>query len=205
MRMTMKQVQNLLQYLGYYEGVPDDKYGPLTRQATEEFQIAYATIGVDGIPGPEVEAALIDAVSTGKYFKGEQQTQDIPDYGESWDSIKYFKREEFHCKCGKYCNGYPVEPDLGMVRIADAIRERLGAPVRVNSGIRCEDHNRAVGGASGSQHLYGKAADLQKPSGVTPSRMAEIAEDIMGDTGGIGIYSWGIHIDNRKTKSRWNG
>lgn len=198
--MTMKQVQNLLQYLGYYEGVPDDKYGPLTRQATEEFQIAYATIGVDGIPGPEVEAALIDAVSTGMYFKAEQPQEDPG----SWDDIKYFRRDEFHCKCGK-CGGFPVEPDLGMVRIADAIRERLGVPVHVNSGVRCEAHNRAVGSTSGSQHLYGMACDLQKPKGIVAARMAEIAEDIMGNTGGIGIYSWGIHIDNRKTKSRWNG
>lgn len=201
MRMTMKQIQNLLQYLGYYEGVPDNEYGPLTRQATEEFQIAYATIGVDGIPGPEVEAALVDAVSTGKYFKADQSSEK-PD---SWDDIKYFRREEFRCKCGKYCNGYPVEPDLGMVRIADAIRERLGVPISVNSGVRCETHNRNVNGAKSSQHLYGMACDLQKPKGIVAARMAEIAEDIMGDAGGIGIYSWGIHIDNRKTKSRWNG
>lgn len=203
MHMTMKQVQNLLQYLGYYDGIPDDEYDPKTRDATFDFQVAYGTIGVDGIPGPEVEAALIDAVATGKYFKtAPQKPQKAPD---GWDGIKYFRREEFRCKCGKYCNGFPVEPDLGMVRIADAIRERLGVPLHVNSGIRCKTHNSAVGGAKSSQHMYGTACDLGKPNGVTPARMAEIAEDIMGNTGGIGIYSWGIHIDNRKTKSRWNG
>ena len=122
------------------------------------------------------------------------------------DEIEYFTREEFKCKCGgKYCNGYPAEPDERMMRIADAIRKRIGKPITVNSGLRCKTHNANVGGVSNSQHLYGTAADLGCPSGCTPSQMASIAEEIMGETGGIGIYSWGIHIDTRSTKSRWNG
>lgn len=193
--MTMKQVQNLLQYLGYYEGVPDDKYGPLTRDATFDFQTAYGTIGVDGIPGPEVEKALIDAVATGKYFKTEAQG--------SWDDIKYFERQEFRCKCGK-CGGFPVEPDEGLVKLLDKIRAHFGVPVTVNSGVRCKTHNTNVGGASGSQHLYGTAADIVV-KGVTPKKAAAYAETLLQNTGGIGIYSWGIHVDVRKTKSRWNG
>lgn len=31
--MTTKQRQNLLQYLGYYSGIPDYVYGPQTKQA----------------------------------------------------------------------------------------------------------------------------------------------------------------------------
>ena len=130
----------------------------------------------------------------------------MEDGPEWWKEIRYFKRSEFRCKCGgKYCNGYPVEIDMNMVKIADQIRDKIGKPITVNSGLRCKTHNANVGGVSNSQHLYGTAADLGCPSGCTPTQMASIAEGIMGDTGGIGIYSWGIHIDTRATKSRWNG
>jgi uncharacterized protein YcbK (DUF882 family) len=76
--------------------------------------------------------------------------------------------------------------------------------VTVNSGIRCKTHNANVGGASGSQHLYGTAADIVV-RGITPKQAAAYAETLLPNTGGIGIYSWGIHVDVRKTKSRWNG
>ena len=94
---------------------------------------------------------------------------------------------------------------MSMVKIADEIRNRIVKPIQINSGLRCKTHNANVGGVSNSQHLYGNAADLGCPSGCTPAQMASIAESIMGNTGGIGIYSWGIHIDTRATKSRWNG
>jgi uncharacterized protein YcbK (DUF882 family) len=119
--------------------------------------------------------------------------------------MKYFKKSEFKCKCGKYCDGYPAEVDLEMVKIADVIRERIGKPIIVNSGVRCKQHNANVGGAVASQHLEGKAADLACPSGSTPAEMAAIAEELMPNHGGIGVYSWGIHIDPREEKSRWNG
>ena len=64
--------------------------------------------------------------------------------------------------------------------------------------------NAAVGGAKYSQHLYGTAADIVV-SGVAPKQVAEYAEKLMPNTGGIGIYSNFTHIDVRKTKSRWNG
>ena len=41
--------------------------------------------------------------------------------------------------------------------------------------------------------------------GVAPKTVAAYAEKLMPNTGGIGIYSWGVHIDTRKIKSRWKG
>ena len=57
---------------------------------------------------------------------------------------------------------------------------------------------------SNSQHLYGIAADISVP-GVAPKTVAAYLETLLPNTGGIGIYSWGVHVDVRKTKSRWNG
>ena len=45
----------------------------------------------------------------------------------------------------------------------DLIREAYGKPIRVSSGYRCYDLNRAVGGADNSQHKQGLAADLVVP------------------------------------------
>lgn len=218
--MTTKQRQNLLAYLGYYSGDIDGIWGEKSKQATIDFQRDFGVISVDGICGEQTEKALKHSVAYG-IEKKHDSTDYTVDYtgvqnnnnddctdnnaGTVWDGIKYFKKQEFACKCGKYCNGYPVEIDMNMVKIADQIRSRIGKPIPINSGIRCKTHNANVGGVSNSQHLLGNAADLGCPAGCTPTQMASIAEEIMGDTGGIGTYSWGIHIDTRSTKSRWNG
>lgn len=201
--MTLKQKQALLAYLGFYDGPLDGLWGENSQRATIDFQRAYmAQTAVDGIFGAATEKRILEVIATGEEPIDDKMSA-IADW---WKDIRYFTIDEFKCKCGrKYCNGYPVEIDMNMVKIADEIRNRIGKPIQINSGIRCKTHNANVGGVSNSQHLYGNAADLGCPSGCTPEQMASIAEEIMGDTGGIGIYPWGIHIDTRSTKSRWNG
>ena len=44
--------------------------------------------------------------------------------------------------------------------ILDPAREKLGLPIKVNSGYRCPAVNSKIGGAKSSQHLTGEAADL---------------------------------------------
>lgn len=193
--MTIRQRQLLLGYLGYYVGNFDGVWGVLSRTACTAFQKDYGLTG-DGIFGPATEKKILSVIASG----------DTAPVVDDWDDIEFFSKKEFKCKCGgRFCGGYPAEIDLQMVRYADEIRRRIGKPLGVNSGLRCPQHNRNEGGVDGSQHTLGTAVDLGKPSGVTPAKMAEIAEEVMGNTGGIGIYSWGIHIDTRKTKSRWNG
>ena len=201
--MNTKQIQALLVYLGYDPGDVDGLPGNNTRRAVLAFQ-AQEGLEQDGSPGPLTQAALLDAVEKGRFREEAARTPEGTT-GTFWDEIRYFKKSEFACKCGKYCDGYPAEIDMDMVKIADKIRAKIGKPITVNSGLRCKTHNANVGGVSNSQHLLGNAADLGCPSGCTPAQMASIAEEIMGDTGGIGTYSWGIHIDTRATKSRWNG
>ena len=50
-------------------------------------------------------------------------------------------------------------------RVLDPARDRLGAPIYVNSGYRSKEVNRLVGGARHSYHLHGRAADLDTRSG----------------------------------------
>ena len=75
--------------------------------------------------------------------------------------MKYFKMKEFECRDG--CE-MPAESKAnieGLVaNVLDPVRERLGKAIRVNSGYRCPKHNLKVGGAVGSQHMKGEAADV---------------------------------------------
>lgn len=68
---------------------------------------------------------------------------------------EHFKVSEFACKhCGKNLI------DQRVINMAEEIRQKLGVPVHVNSGYRCEKHNANVGGVKNSKHTYGLAADL---------------------------------------------
>lgn len=44
--------------------------------------------------------------------------------------------------------------------VLDPAREELGGPIKVTSGYRSADVNKAVGGSPTSQHTKGQAADL---------------------------------------------
>ena len=81
--------------------------------------------------------------------------------------MKWFKEKEFACKC---CGQLPLSTSSGQAprenvkalvsEVLDPVREKLGMPIVVNSGYRCEKHNKAVGGVRNSQHLRGEAADV---------------------------------------------
>ena len=200
--MTIRQRQHLLAYLGYYVGAVDGDWGSGSRAACTAFQ-RDRNLTADGHGGPETDKALRNAVAN-DLTKPEPVKEEKPATGTFWDEIEFFTREEFRCKCGgKYCNGFPAEPHKATVRFADAIRKRVGKPIPVNSGLRCRTWNAIQGGVANSNHMTGGAVDLGHPAGVTPVQMKAAAEEVMGKTGGIGIYDWGIHIDDG-TYSRWD-
>ena len=111
-----------------------------------------------------------------------------------------FKVKEFACTDGTD----PIFIDTDLVDILQKIRSHFGKAVTITSAYRTPTRNKAVGGETYSQHLYGKAADI-KVNGVSPKTVAAYAEKLMPKKGGIGIYSTFTHIDTRSTRSRWNG
>ena len=206
--MTTKQKQCLLAYLGYYTGAIDGIWGDNSRRATEAFQRDHQ-LTVDGIFGDGTAARIREVIASGELPQQSQQPQGTPETGggaDWWKDVRYFKREEFRCPCGK-CGGFPVEPQESMVRAVDEIRQRLGIPISIvdggGSGVRCAAHDAEVGGVANSQHLFGLAADLH--STASPAEMKAVAEEVLGHTGGIGLYGWGIHVDTRQGYARWNG
>lgn len=113
---------------------------------------------------------------------------------------KNFRVREFRCKD----DTDPIFIDSDLVDVLQKVRDHFGKAVTITSAFRTASHNKKVGGATYSQHLYGKAADI-KVSGVAASVVADFVETLMPSTGGIGRYSTFTHVDVRKVKSRWNG
>jgi uncharacterized protein YcbK (DUF882 family) len=111
-----------------------------------------------------------------------------------------FKVKEFACTDGSD----PIFIDSNLVNVLQKIRTHFGKSVTITSAYRTPTKNKAVGGQTYSQHLYGKAADI-KVKGVTPKKVAAYVEKIMPKSGGIGIYNSFVHVDVRSTKARWNG
>lgn len=128
-------------------------------------------IAVDGYWGAKSQAAMDDACE--KHGATVSKTETAKETSKTvtfWDGIRYFTRAEFACKCGgKYCNGFPAEPNETLIKKADAIREHFGKPAKVSSGVRCGQHNAAVGGVANSYHTKGRAMDfaIQGVSGAS--------------------------------------
>ncbi len=116
-----------------------------------------------------------------------------------------FKVREFRCRDGSDA----IMIDQTLVVLLQAIREHFNKPITITSGYRTAAHNAAVGGAKSSQHLLGRAADIQV-AGVSVEDVASYAEALMPDWGGVGRYpvksgrakGW-VHVDTRAKKSRW--
>ena len=116
-----------------------------------------------------------------------------------------FQVREFRCRDGSDA----IMIDQTLVVLLQAIREHFGKPVTITSGYRTAAHNTAVGGAKSSQHLLGRAADIQVQD-TDPLAVAAYAESLMPGWGGVGRYpvkpgrarGW-VHVDTRPNKSRW--
>ncbi len=143
--MTILQKQCLLLFLGYDTGGADGIWGQKSRQATDNFR-----------------------ADRGRQATGELDRQDLNDLlsaihqecADPWENIRWFQRQEFACRCGR-CGGFPKEPEMALVELAEQVREHFDRPVIVSSGVRCPEHNMVVGGVANSRHLTGKAMDFQ--------------------------------------------
>jgi zinc D-Ala-D-Ala carboxypeptidase len=80
-----------------------------------------------------------------------------PKNTDFWSSVKYFIPEEFDSPDEKG-SGHKMQPEL--IFKLDAARESAGVPFRVNSGYRTGFWNAKKGGVKSSEHMIGKAADI---------------------------------------------
>ena len=118
-----------------------------------------------------------------------------------------FRVREFRCRDGSDT----IMIDQTLAVLLQAIREHFNKPITITSGYRTAAHNKSVGGAKSSQHLLGKAADIQVAD-TTVEAVAAYAESLLPGWGGVGRYpvkagrakGW-VHVDTRPAKSRWTG
>jgi uncharacterized protein YcbK (DUF882 family) len=125
--------------------------------------------------------------------------------GQIDESVPHFTWEEVRCN---HCRMLP--DNLGSVinagRMMEKVRDLLGGEmVRVNSWYRCPEYNARIGGASDSQHLYGRAIDFTvkhlSPRQVQ-ARLARHRDVVRG----LGRYLGFTHCDNRPgPNATWNG
>lgn len=115
---------------------------------------------------------------------------------------EHFLYSDFICPC---CDTLRIVP--GFYRhttLLERMRQELGFPIAINSGYRCEKHNREVGGAARSWHLL-FATDVHPEDG-SPEKLTALHElaEAYG-FGGIGQYDAFIHLDLRPEPVRWRG
>ena len=118
---------------------------------------------------------------------------------------EHFGSSEFDCHGNGCCTSTVINEKL--VEYLELLRKHFGKPITITSGYRCIVHNRNVGGATGSRHGKGDAADIVI-QGIAPRTVAQYAESI--GILGIGLYETAadghfVHIDTRDYKSFWYG
>lgn len=170
----VKTIQEILNQIGIDVGKADNKMGDKTRHGIRAFQKIFG-LTVDGVVGKNTWAVLNKA-------KG----------------IKNFKVQEFACQ---HCR--EIKIDINLLVKLEELRKAVGnKPLVIRSAYRCPVHNKNVGGASKSQHLYGKAVDISHHN--IGRALLERHADRIFSKGGVGMGGNNIvHVDTRNGKARW--
>lgn len=216
--MTTRQVQALLDYLGYDPGPIDGMDGANTRDAVRAFQRAEG-LAADGVAGTQTQARLKEAVFQGREYKppdtvaddfvsvtSDDKTAavaDAPQYlksdgcyhiprGVEVRLTKNFLASEIHCQGNGCCTESVISKRI--MDLAQEIRDDLGEPLSIGtadgSGYRCKTHNAEVGGAANSLHLISDAVDLHYKD---PAKLKTVVLRHLTD-GEVGLYKWGCHV-----------
>lgn len=117
-----------------------------------------------------------------------------------------FSLEEFECKCGCKMPEFVKKNIIELAENLQVIRNVVGK-LNLTNAYRCKEHNADVGGATNSQHLKGKAADV-KSKEYDVLEVSKIIEGLIKsekiEQGGIGIYNTFTHYDIRGVRARWS-
>jgi uncharacterized protein YcbK (DUF882 family) len=117
-----------------------------------------------------------------------------------------FSLSEFDCKDGSELPTALLPNVLDLADNLQVLRDYLGVPISINSAYRSLDYNRKIGGATNSQHLLAKAADIVVES-KTSEEVTNIIKYLISEgkmvQGGLKAYKTFTHYDIRGYKARW--
>jgi hypothetical protein len=166
----------------------DRHFTAATTTAVKAFQSFYGLVS-DGVAGSATYAVL------GNMLDADGSTVNF-----SWADFKQNVNSSCSAKANSYAGTFaggmssPARVKRYVRRLMwrlEALRAKSGGhAIGISSGFRSVDYNSCIGGAGGSQHMYGTAAD---------QRMAQVtnhAERLLGeatDFSGIGCYSQLTH------------
>ena len=101
--------------------------------------------------------------------------------------MNYFPDSEMACPCCGRC-----DMDIDFMERLNLARHDANLPFVINSGFRCEKHNKEVGSTS-ANHTDGKAADIK--CGIGFYRVV-IVKSLLKYFSRIGLHKEFIHVDS---------
>lgn len=128
-------------------------------------------------------------------------------YSDKTQLTSHFNVSEFRCKCG---GSHDTLLDIELVDKLEQLRKVLNcSKIIVNSGYRCSNHDKNVGGNGYGQHTKGKAADIvcyDKDGKIISSKIVCCAAQDLGFGGIANIDSTytATHVDTRSSL-KWYG
>lgn len=119
----------------------------------------------------------------------------------------YFELSEFINSATAKKKGIDNSPSFEVVdhlselvdKLLDPLRAAYGMPIRITSGYRCPELNKAVGGVPTSAHLTGDASDIASQD--TAEKLFEFTRQWLEKTGVK--FDQLILEENKKTGTRW--
>lgn len=117
---------------------------------------------------------------------------------------KNISRSEVACQCG--CGFDTIDHEVIAIvqETTDHFAKERGierSVVIINSGARCDRHNKKVGGKLESQHIKCRAIDFTIKE-ISPAKTVDYLEKRYPDKYGIGWYRTFVHIDTKSGRAR---
>ena len=101
---------------------------------------------------------------------------------------------EFRCRCGRpSCHFTLVAKSL--ILSYKGVRYDYGTPLKINSGFRCQKHNKNVGGLDESSHTTGHAIDIST-KGLDGQAKDDLIDFAKRRFDVVLVYKYFIHCHN---------
>lgn len=122
---------------------------------------------------------------------------------KSTDNIQlsaHFNAKEFRCKCNK-SHDFKISEEL-ITKLEKLFDVLNCSKIIVNSGYRCPEHDKAVGGDGSGQHVQGTAADIvcyDRDGKIISAQKVTCAAQDIGFAGiaNISAKHQAVHVDVR--------